>query len=368
MTDSSDELLDIATSLEELAAQGQGPNILGRLNRLKQAAEDVGKAWSNSWMGVQANTYYANLEPPPPDMPFNTDTRTYRNDGWNAYQPEQVVAAIKERAGNLDMRPATDFAKRAELAFRRHQSNLLSIIEVASDGTESQYILNRKAEITRLNLVSENDYINSWTPTTVITHESLLRQGKRTPPHLTVLAQMTSAQTTIANIEELAEIAKQIAEHLARQMSQPLPSSVHGKNVFIGHGKSPIWLQLKEFIRGELGLQVDEFDGVPTAGMAISDRLMAMLDSAQIAFLVMTGEDEQPSGELRARENVVHEAGLFQGRLGFERAIVLLEEGCEKFSNNAGLVHISFRKDTLTDTFHGVRKALEREGMLPTAP
>ena len=50
-----------------------------------------------------------------------------------------------------------------------------------------------------------------------------------------------------------------------------------------------------------------------------------------MAFLVMTAEDEQPDGTLRARDNVIHEAGLFQDRLGFKRAIILLEEGCEEF-------------------------------------
>jgi predicted nucleotide-binding protein len=42
--------------------------------------------------------------------------------------------------------------------------------------------------------------------------------------------------------------------------------------------------------------------------------------------------------------NVVHEAGLFQGRLGFERAIILLEEGCKSFSNIEGLGQIRFPK------------------------
>ena len=56
----------------------------------------------------------------------------------------------------------------------------------------------------------------------------------------------------------------------------------------------------------------------------------------------MTAEDEQPDGTLRARENVIHEAGLFQGRLGFEKAIILLEEGCEEFSNIEGLGQIRF--------------------------
>jgi predicted nucleotide-binding protein len=41
--------------------------------------------------------------------------------------------------------------------------------------------------------------------------------------------------------------------------------------------------------------------------------------------------------EMTARLNVVHEAGLFQGSLGFKKAIILLEEGCEEFCNIVGL-------------------------------
>ena len=42
-----------------------------------------------------------------------------------------------------------------------------------------------------------------------------------------------------------------------------------------------------------------------------------MLDADAIAFPVLTTEDEQADGNVRARMNVIHEAGLFQGRLGF---------------------------------------------------
>jgi hypothetical protein len=39
---------------------------------------------------------------------------------------------------------------------------------------------------------------------------------------------------------------------------------------------------------------------------------------------------------------------LFQGRLGFDRATVLLEEGCEKFSNIHGLGRIRFPKGNIS--------------------
>ena len=63
-----------------------------------------------------------------------------------------------------------------------------------------------------------------------------------------------------------------------------------------------------------------------------------------------------------ARMNVVHEAGLFQGRLGFSKAIVLLEEGCEQFSNIQGLGQIRFPKRNISASFDDVRRVLEREG------
>ena len=50
MTDSHDELLGIARDLEQLAARGGEPEIREPLDRLKQATEEVGKAWSGSWL------------------------------------------------------------------------------------------------------------------------------------------------------------------------------------------------------------------------------------------------------------------------------------------------------------------------------
>jgi len=75
----------------------------------------------------------------------------------------------------------------------------------------------------------------------------------------------------------------------------------------------------------------------------------------------MTGEDKDAEGKLRARENVIHELGLFQGHLGFSRAIVLLEEGTEEFSNIHGIHQIRYSKGNIKETFGEVLATLRRE-------
>ena len=89
-----------------------------------------------------------------------------------------------------------------------------------------------------------------------------------------------------------------------------------------------------------------------------------MLGEASFAFLIMTAEDEQSSSEMHPRLNVVHEAGLFQGRLGFNRAIILLEEGCSEFGNITGLSQIRFPRGNIKAIFEEVRQVLERERLL----
>ncbi|MEG8026515.1 nucleotide-binding protein [Sphingomonas aurantiaca] len=117
-------------------------------------------------------------------------------------------------------------------------------------------------------------------------------------------------------------------------------------------------------MKDRLHLPVDEFNRVPVAGVTNIARLSEMLDAAAVGFVIMTAEDETSEGRLQARMNVIHEVGLFQGRLGFTRGIVMLEEGCEEFSNVQGLGQIRFPKGRISAAFEGVRLVLEREGLL----
>jgi hypothetical protein len=85
-----------------------------------------------------------------------------------------------------------------------------------------------------------------------------------------------------------------------------------GKRVFIGHGRSLLWRELKDFLRDDLNIDIEEFNNVPAAGIATVARLREMLDAAAFAFLIMTAEDETPDRLFQARLNVIHEVGLFK--------------------------------------------------------
>ena len=136
------------------------------------------------------------------------------------------------------------------------------------------------------------------------------------------------------------------------------------KKYFIGHGGSLEWLKLRDFLENTLKLPYEEFNRIPQAGKITSVRLKEMLESCCMAFLIMTGEDEHTDGILHARSNVIHEIGLFQAQLGYERAIILLEDGCELFSNIDGITYIQFPKGNIRAAFEDIRDTLKRESIL----
>lgn len=160
-----------------------------------------------------------------------------------------------------------------------------------------------------------------------------------------------------------------ILERLLNALSSGAESVLASKHategrIFLGHGRSSVWRVLKDFLQDRLHVPWEEFNREETAGRATSERLAEMLDSAAFAFLIMTAEDAHADESMHARENVIHEVGLFQGRLGPHRAIVMLERGCQAFSNIHGLTYIGFEPGRIESTFEQVRRVLEREQII----
>jgi len=54
---------------------------------------------------------------------------------------------------------------------------------------------------------------------------------------------------------------------------RPQSSISQEARIFIGHGRSNLWKDLKDFLQDRLNLKWDEFNRVPIAGITNTDRL-----------------------------------------------------------------------------------------------
>lgn len=161
-------------------------------------------------------------------------------------------------------------------------------------------------------------------------------------------------------IAAVFEIFDQAAEK--HNIPRPTQEPAARPKIFIGHGgKSKEWMALQNHLREHHHYEVEAFESGARSGHTIRDILEAVSAKASFAILIFTGEDETASGTLRARQNVVHETGLFQGKLGFNRAIVLHEAGVELFSNLDGIQWIGFSKDNIREAYGDVLAVLRRE-------
>lgn len=163
-----------------------------------------------------------------------------------------------------------------------------------------------------------------------------------------------------AEVERLFDIFE---EDLPKaRLADPEAAIERSVSIFIGHGRDPSWRDLKDHLQDQHGFTVTAYEIGVRAGYSIQEVLEEMVNAASFALLIHTGEDEAGAGDLlQARQNVVHETGLFQGRLGFRRAVILREDGCQGFSNVVGTGELRFAKGNIREVFGDVLATIYRE-------
>ena len=159
-------------------------------------------------------------------------------------------------------------------------------------------------------------------------------------------------------IQRTFEVFERHAEHDRVQLDPP---SLPKPTIFIGHGRDSQWRDLRDHLSDKHGYRVEAYEIGAQAGFSIQAILGTKLEQATMALLVLTAEDAGADGVSRPRQNVVHELGLFQGRLGFPKAIAIVEVGTEDFSNLQGTEQIRFKHGQIAATFGDVLATLRRE-------
>lgn len=160
--------------------------------------------------------------------------------------------------------------------------------------------------------------------------------------------------------DKRSNIAK-LHECVARLASEVRASLPPSPTIFIGHGRSPQWRDLRDHLKDKHGYEVKAYETGSRAGSSVQEVLGELLDESSFAILVMTGEDQLNDGKVRARQNVIYELGLFHGRLGFCKGIMVKEDAVEEFSNISGVQQIRYTTGSIRETFGDVVAALKRE-------
>jgi hypothetical protein len=100
----------------------------------------------------------------------------------------------------------------------------------------------------------------------------------------------------------------------------------------------------------------------------VTEALADYLERCSFAICVLTAEDFTGDGRRLARQNVVHEVGLFQGRHGFDRVMVLAEEGCDFVPQAAEPYTISFPHNGISRTFYQLDEMIRSQGFSAAEP
>ena len=121
MADLTDELNEIAQTMEDLLTLAHEKGFCEILERLYQAAMKIMASASRSWFGYHANVYLKDFQPPSRGEHFSRRYGLYERSpsgqaspgSWRAYEPEVVMRTIKQGAGNPDLDALTSYNQQA---------------------------------------------------------------------------------------------------------------------------------------------------------------------------------------------------------------------------------------------------------------
>jgi predicted nucleotide-binding protein len=131
------------------------------------------------------------------------------------------------------------------------------------------------------------------------------------------------------------------------------------RRIFISHGTSTEWYKVQAYIERDIQIPTLELAQEANFGRTILQKLSEESNKCSYAVIIMTGDDESSDGKPKARENVMHEIGFFQGKFGLQNVCLLYEEGTTIPSNIHGLVYIPFPKNYAEATYGALTREIK---------
>lgn len=170
MNNVSDDLSEIVKQLDSVCAEFASPDVTEPPKKLEEAADKIKKAWSGSWLGYHSRVYYRDFRSPPPGAHFSQEwgLMSYFTDGttgeWVEYEYDDVRKAIYQLAGNPDLEPARNLARKARALIEDKRIDILSVVTTAQAERDDPFLSRLVKELDEMRVPTADNIVDGYLP------------------------------------------------------------------------------------------------------------------------------------------------------------------------------------------------------------
>jgi CAP12/Pycsar effector protein, TIR domain len=134
--------------------------------------------------------------------------------------------------------------------------------------------------------------------------------------------------------------------------------------IFVGHSRSKLLTKLIAFLEDELNIKTITYDSESKEGDSITSVSEKLLNTVAFAILILTPEDETKEDKIKVHRNLVYETGLFQGKLGFKKVLILHQRGIGDLPDFTKAHSIKLIDKNIEQIFIEVKQILKSENII----
>ncbi len=258
------EIKDIESRLESSIENKKIIESMETLVSLEQTCAQIAQAWSGGWLGYHAFIYKRDLKPRKPGESFDLEWGQYGAFGntstgeWSEFDPEALVQQIYAASSLTNPNSIFDLESDLEDAFQNAKDDLIIVFEANALSADAFLAATLEEWKGSQSHISYSDYVTLLVgKKQLITRDQRAVQGSlQVPPHIRVLGRVIEFKSHISSIQELLKLARKATKYIeARESSitrRIAVSSVTGNKIFLGHGRSALWRELKDLLSERL--------------------------------------------------------------------------------------------------------------------
>ncbi|MQY28119.1 hypothetical protein NRB56_37020 [Nocardia sp. RB56] len=149
-----------------------------------------------------------------------------------------------------------------------------------------------------------------------------------------------------------------LGDGFLQQRDRPPVTGV--RRVLILHDENPQWQDVQRFLERRCGLETDQLGPADFDAGGFEAAVGGPLSRCGFAVCILSARDSV-HGFRQPSQAIVHQVGILQGRYGFGRVAILVEDGCDLFTNLSGLIRLEFPRGRVEAKFLELHRMLLRE-------